>query len=150
MERGDVKALFKDMRKEKDIVHKGIPWSRAMVCQIHLRESAVPRFSKLGLQLRFINNGEWRDTAYFRGNPPSEPLRCAGADVATLISCLKDRSLNSLRDTIDLAANHAYTPLASVKIAPFRGGLYAIRLMIGSWRGLYRQEPKAFKASLGF
>ena len=75
MERIDVKALFKDVPKEKVFVHEGIPWSPSMACQIHLHESAVPGFTKMGLQLRFINNGEWRDTAYFRGNPPPEPLR---------------------------------------------------------------------------
>lgn len=130
------------------VVKEGIPWKRSMACQVHYGGSAVRKFPSPCLQVHFFKSGELRDIAFFGGAPPLEPLRGVTVDAATLAAGLQEPSHRRLRDLLDLAANHAYTPLASIEIAPYKRQ-YDIILMIGSWRGSYRVKPNAFKASLG-
>lgn len=147
MERIDEKAPFLDIPKDRIVVQRGIPWSPHLACQIRFQGSAVRGFTSPGLQLHFIKDGEVHDFAFFGSQLSFKPLRETVVDIETLVDCLRDDSHKRLRDMVSLAANRVYTPCASVEIARFKRK-YGIFLMIGSWRGLYQVDPKAFKASL--
>lgn len=132
----------------KIVIGQGVSWSDDLACQIGFGGTAAPGFASPCTKLNFFKNGELRDSAFFNGMPVIEGALKIEMDLAVVGDCLYAEDLNLLREVVNLAFNHAFTPITSVEINRFKRQ-YGIFLMIGSWRGLYQVKPKAFKASLG-